>query len=156
MSSPITSKNAAGTVVGFKSKQDANGEYICAGTGEATTYGGVKIYRNLDLEIVGQVVKASPGQLYGGYFFNNHATLIRYVHIYNKATTPVVVSGSPPTGDTPVMTIACPAQVNTPIPASIVGIEFLLGIGLRATSGFADTDVGAVDANELQANLLYF
>ncbi len=54
----VTGKNAAGTVIPFKAKQDLNGDFICSGSGEATTYGGANIYRNLDLEIVGQVVKA--------------------------------------------------------------------------------------------------
>lgn len=110
------------------------------------TSGGATPYRNLDLGVTGQVVKASAGQVYGWVLCNN-AGASRFVKLYNKATAPTEA-------DTPVMTIELPA-LSTGQYAIPVGIAFAAGISVRATTGVADNDVGAPTANDVVVNLLY-
>jgi hypothetical protein len=95
-------------------------------------------------------VKASAGQVYGIVAVNTNAA-IRYLKLYNKATTPTVGT------DTPVLTFAIPAATTGAgftfaIPN---GIAFGTGIGYGLTTGVTDADTGAVAANEITVSLLY-
>ncbi len=111
-----------------------------------TTSGGSSIYRNIDLGSTGQVVKASAGQLYGYYIYNN-ATSVRYLKIYDKATAAT-------NSDTPVMTYPIPAgsAANVAFPN---GVAFASGISVRAVTGVADNDTGAPTTNDVVVNLNY-
>ena len=110
--------------------------------------GGLSIYRNINVVASGVNIKSSPGQIYGWFLFN-HATSIRYIKLYNKATTPWVGA------DTPIMTIPLPcgggANVNF-----TSGISFSKGIGIGATTGVGDRDSGAPAANDVIVNIIYY
>lgn len=113
-----------------------------------TTSGGLSISRTLSAASTnGTNVKASAGQLYGWYVFNTNAS-VRYVKLYNKATTPTVGT------DTPVMTIPVPSGGGANVEFAN-GITFATGIGFGMTTGVADNDTGAVAANDLILNLFY-
>ncbi len=94
--------------------------------------------------------KGSAGQVFGWAVFNTNASA-RYLKIYNKATAPTVGT------DTPVLTITIPG--NTAGAGANVefanGIAFGTGIGWALTTGVADSDTGAVAANEIVVNLMY-
>lgn len=89
-------------------------------------------------------LKASAGTLYTLFAVNLNAA-VRYVKFYNKASSPTVGT------DTPVATF--------PIPASTTGagfyidlgpgFDFSTGIAYATTTGAADSDTGAVAANEI-------
>lgn len=96
------------------------------------------------------VVKASGGNLYSIVAIGLTST-VRYLKIYNKATTPTVGT------DVPLMTIPIPANTQgagVSIPFS-VGVNFALGISIAITSGSADSDTGAVSAGDVVINLTY-
>ena len=116
-------------------------------TSSPATSGGHSIYRNIDLNATGALIKASAGQIYGG-LITNTSTQDRFVKLYNKATAPTVGT------DTPVMTIMLSGDQPTPfsVPA---GLSFSLGIGIGATTGVADANTTAPAANEVVCNLFY-
>ena len=92
-------------------------------------------------------VKASAGQLDGWYLFNANAAT-RYLKLYNKASAPTVGT------DTPVMTIPIPAGAAANVCLD-PGIDFTTGIALALTTGIADSDTGAVAANDIVVNLIW-
>lgn len=99
----------------------------------------------------GTSVKASPGQVYTIMATNLNAA-VRYLKLYNKASAPTVGT------DTPVMTLAIPgntAGAGFMLDTGGMGIAFATGIALAITTGIADSDTGAVAANEIVVNLLY-
>ena len=115
--------------------------------------GRLSAYRNLDLKQTGQVVKASPGQLYGGIVFN-HAWIypdssgaIRYLKIYDKATAAT-------SSDTPVITIPL-EQAEQPLDFTVYGVAFASGISVRATTGQADADATDPNTGDVLVNLFY-
>lgn len=94
------------------------------------------------------VVKASAGTL-GYVTATNINASPRYLKLYDKATSPTVGT------DTPVHTFLIPG--NTSGSGIVVsfptqGVTFTAGIGLAITTGVADSDTGAVAANELVIN----
>ena len=95
----------------------------------------------------GTVVKASVGQIYG-YDISNTAGSARYVHIYNKGTTPTVGT------DVPIRTLQIPANGNRSLTFPLA-LALSNGISLSATTGIADTDTGAVGAGDLSIDLDY-
>lgn len=113
------------------------------------TSGGTTIYRRISTASTnGERVKASAGQVYGFIVVNTNASA-RYLKIYNNTTNPPTVGT-----DTPVMTVTLPGSggVAFSIPQ---GIAFGTGIGIGITTGAADSDTGAVAANEVIVTLLY-
>lgn len=109
--------------------------------------GGWGIWRTLDLDETGQVVKAAAGQI-GGWVITNLGAAARYIKFYNKATAPTEA-------DTPLMTVPV-ATSGIDSFEMVSGISgFTAGISLRATTGVADADTGAPGANEVVVNLLY-
>ena len=113
--------------------------------------GGVSISRLISASGTNATVaKASAGQVYGWSFYNTNAAA-RYIKLYNKATAPTVGT------DTPVLTLLVPGNAagagnNFEMTA---GIPFATGIGFGTTTGMADSDTGAVGANEVIVNLFY-
>ena len=103
-------------------------------------------YRNLDTQPGGAVVKAAPGQV-GGWYISNNSGSARFVKLYDKATTPS-------SADTPKVTLQVPGNSAANFLA-VAGIDFAAGIGIRGTTGVADTDTGAPSANDLVVNLFY-
>jgi hypothetical protein len=100
------------------------------------------------------LVKGSPVDLRGYTFSNQHATLWRWVKLYNKATAPT------PGGDTTllVLTIGLPpmsaGHINL-VDATGEGILFGTGLGLTMTADEEDADTTAVGAGDVVLNLLY-
>lgn len=96
-------------------------------------------------------VKGSAATLYGVQVYNTNAAA-RYLKLYNKASAPTVGT------DTPVKVITIPgattgAGSNITIPAC--GIAFGTGLAFALTTGVANSDTGAVAANEIVVNLDY-
>lgn len=106
----------------------------------------VSLYRNINLQQTGSVIKNTPGKLVG---FDVYTTISaeRYVKFYDKATAPTAA-------DTVKMTVAIsntnPSRVN--LPGDLV---FNSGISIRATTGIADNDAGNPAANTIFANVFY-
>jgi hypothetical protein len=116
-----------------------------------TTSGGHSISRTISAASTNATnVKGSAGQLYG-YIVSNVNAAARYLKFYNKATAPTIGT------DTPVLTVCIPG--NTAGVTGHVefanGIAFSAGIGFGLTTGVADSDTGAVAANEQVVNLFY-
>jgi len=109
---------------------------------------GHKVYRNINLLATGQLIKGGYGRLTGWHFVNQ-AAAARYVKLYDKATAPTVGT------DTPKMTVALAATSQRDFPIDDDGVEFLLGIGIGATTGIADADTGAPTANDVVVNVFY-
>lgn len=96
----------------------------------------------------GANVKASAGQVYG-YAVTNNNTSPRYLRFYNTAGTPTV--GSTAT----YMAVMIPGSGGVVVPNGSIGIAFSTGIAISLTTGAADTDTGAVAANEIKLNVFY-
>jgi len=112
------------------------------------TTGGLAVYRLISLGTTNaNFAKAMPGQVYAIYV-NNANAAIRYLKLYNKATSPVVGT------DVPVLTLPIPATgfIN---PNFLSGIAFSAGIAFALTTGIADSDTGAVSANEHIVHIAY-
>lgn len=94
------------------------------------------------------VIKASAGTLSSSSAFNISGSP-RYVHFYNKATTPTVGT------DVPVQTYGIPGNTSgsgytLPLPPQ--GLVFAAGISYSITSGMSDTDAGAIGAGDVVLN----
>lgn len=93
------------------------------------------------------VAKSSPGVVVGWAFGNLNVSM-RYLKLYNKATSPTVGT------DVPVITMPLP-----PTMAGHVGlaapVNFSAGISYALTTGIQDSDSGAVAANEITVSLFY-
>lgn len=95
-------------------------------------------------------VKASAGNLHTIIATNVNAA-VRYLKIYNKASSPTVGT------NTPVLTVAIPgntagAGIVIPFPD---GVNLSAGLAYALTTGVADSDTGAVAANEIIVQLAY-
>lgn len=110
--------------------------------------GGLSVYRNINLQSGGAVIKSHPGQVYGWFLFN-HSSSIRHIKLYNKASHPSVGH------DTPFMTIPLPAGGGANV-SYTAGITFSHGIGIAATVGMTDNDTTAPGTNEVTANIIYY
>lgn len=93
-------------------------------------------------------VSATANTVLYGYYISNTNSSFRYVKFYNKASAPTVGT------DTPVLVLAIPGSgaANVSFPA---GINFTTGLAFATTTGAADSDTGAVAANEIIVNLVY-
>jgi hypothetical protein len=95
--------------------------------------------------------KGSAGKVYTIIATNINAA-VRYLKLYNKASSPTVGT------DTPVFTIAIPgntAGAGIVISFGDTGVNFATGIAYAITTGVADADTGAVAANEIVVQVLY-
>lgn len=104
-------------------------------------------YRNLDVGTTGAVVKAAPGEIGGWFISNSNSSSGMFLKIYDKATAAT-------SSDTPKITIYIPASGAANLLGNS-GIDFQLGISIRATTGVADNDTGAPSANNVIANIFY-
>lgn len=116
-----------------------------------TTSGGLLISKVISAASTNATsAKAFAGQVYG-YFLSNINAAPAYLKLYNKASAPTVGT------DVPVMIILIPGN---PAGAGANceyanGIQFATGIAYAITTGVANSDTGAVAANEVVINLLY-
>lgn len=108
--------------------------------------GGAAMFRTISLLATGQIVKASPGRLFGWHLFNNNAAKL-YVKVYDKATAAT-------SADTPKLTIEIAAGSSDRYEIAS-GLRFDAGISVRACTGVADADNTAPSANDVVANLFY-
>lgn len=115
---------------------------------EPKAFGGLSLYRTIDLDETEEDVKTTAGTLYGWYIFNAAATT-RYVKIYNATAANVTVGST-----TPVLTIPIPAGSAANVEFTN-GIAFSTAICIAATTGVADADTGAPAANDVIMNVFY-
>lgn len=108
------------------------------------TTGGLSTFLTVDLDETDEDVKASAGQLFGWYLYNDGAAEV-YVHLYNT-TTPTVGT------TTPILTLPIPAGAAANM-VSEIGIAFSTAISAAATTAFNGT--GAPAANQVIANFLF-
>lgn len=117
-----------------------------------TTSGGLSISRVVSGASTNATsAKASAGQVYTIMAHNINAS-VRYLKLYNKASSPTVGT------DTPVLTLPIPgnsAGAGFVFDTGGAGIAFATGIAYAITTGVADSDTGAVAANEIVVNVLY-
>lgn len=103
-------------------------------------------YRNISVTSTGALIKTGRGQIFSMYI-SNTGSAAAYVKLYNKAT-------APSSSDTPTHTLTL--QANQSIPWSPTdGIDFPLGIGVRAVTGVADNNTTSPAANEVIVNIEY-
>lgn len=93
-------------------------------------------------------IKASAGTIWSIVASNVNAAA-RYLKFYNKASAPTVGT------DVPVIVITLPAGQTVQIDGGSNGIRFGTGIALAITTGMADSDTGAVVANEIKVATSY-
>ncbi len=104
-------------------------------------------YRNINVGTTGAlVVAAAKGCFYEYYFYNSGAAKA-YIKLYDKAT-----AGT--SSDTPFRTYCIGASQGANLSID-KGINFDLGLSIRATTGVADNDTGAPGANEVTVNIGY-
>lgn len=104
------------------------------------------VYRNIDVNATGDVIKASGGQLVSIYALN-WSGLPNFIKLYDKATAPT-------NADIPVMNISLynymNGSVSFPIP-----VNFVNGIGIRATSTIADSGNTNPTSNAVSVTIAY-
>ncbi len=93
------------------------------------------------------VAKASAGQVYG-VVVGNVAGAVRYVKLYDKATTPA------PASDTPKMVVPVPAGGVVTLTFDS-GVAFGTGIAYATVTGIAGNDNTSVAANDLVVTVFY-
>lgn len=120
---------------------------------EATTSGGLSIFRTLDLDETEEEVKATAGQVYSLIAINLTAAPI-FLKFYNATAATVVVGTT-----TPALTIPIPGNADSDgaglIFQEIRGIPFSTAICVAATTGVADNDTGAPAVNALIVQVFY-
>lgn len=102
-------------------------------------------YSNVDVQAVSAAVRVGPGVI-GSYYFFNQASSTRYVKFYDKAS-PVNAAT-----DVPFATYPVPAGSGANLEIS-GGIQFSLGLYIRATQLIGYTDNTAPAVNDVIANL---
>jgi len=112
------------------------------------TSGGLTIATDIDLDETETEIKATAGQLFGWYIYNDGAAEV-YVKLYNATAATVVVGTT-----TPVMTLAIPPGSAANVFGEI-GIAFGTAICAAATTGVATADATAPAANQVVANFFY-
>lgn len=111
------------------------------------TSGGMTTYHLVSAATTNATnVKASAGQLYGWYIYNNAAGM-RKVAFHNTA-------GTPTAGASIFFTINVPANSAANV-FSDIGIAFSTGIGITTVTDVTDAGTTAVSLNDLTINLFY-
>lgn len=96
----------------------------------------------------GTNVKAGAGALFGYTVTNSNASA-RYLRFYNTAGTPTVGTTATYIG------VMVPGSGGVVMSPSSIGVDFSTGIAISLTTGAADTDTGAVAADEIKLTLFY-
>ncbi|KYF79700.1 hypothetical protein BE20_15970 [Sorangium cellulosum] len=111
------------------------------------TAGGLSVYRHTGLSTTGQVVKSSPGQVFG-WHLANWGSSEAFVKFYNTSAAPTVGTTEP------ALTLMVPAgQVISAEHTN--GIAFTNGIGIGATSAASDNNTSQPGANTMIVNVFY-
>lgn len=113
-------------------------------------YAGPSLYRKISANDENEVnIKSTSGKLVGIHATNVNAA-VRYLKIFDKASTPV--NGT----DTPLMTFPIPAAgAPLNLDFSKSPIIFKNGLGMSLVTGAADSDTTAPAAAEQIVHLLY-
>ena len=153
---PVATYTPDGNNVTHGSKADAAWDLVQASPSEVAIFkkvalllgatsaatGGSTPYHTLSAASTNATsVKSAAVQMYG-YSISNTASTVRYVKFYDKATAPTVGT------DTPKHTVQIPGN-GTVLHAYPEGVKFANGFAWATTTGVADTDTGAVGANDL-------
>ena len=112
------------------------------------TSGGLTALQNLDVDETEDAVKASAGQLFGWYIYNDGAAEV-YVKFYNATTANVTVGST-----TPLITLGIPAGSAANV-FNDIGIAFDTAITIAATTGATVADTGAPATNQVVATVFY-
>lgn len=113
-------------------------------------YKALTTFRTLDLQNAAQQIKAAAGSIHG-LWVTNKASSVRYIKLYDAAAATVGTT-------TPLITLGIPGNSSDNVAglfASEHGIGFATGICIAATTGLADTDVGAPGTNDLIVNVFF-
>lgn len=140
----VTIANDSTGVIGLSSGTNTIGGVIL----KPTTSGGVDTYTNINVNATGVNIKASAGQLYGYYCFNNSSTSVRYVRLYDSASAPTVGSTTKKT----IFGIPANAAANV---FSEIGVAFSSGIGIGATGAVGDADTTNPSSNDVVCTIYY-
>ena len=112
------------------------------------TSGGLSVVQNLDIDETEDAIKASAGQLFGWYLYNDGATEV-YVKFYDDTVANVTVGST-----TPVMTLGIPAGSGANV-LNGMGIAFANAITVAATTAAAVADTGAPAASQVVGTFFY-
>jgi hypothetical protein len=122
-------------------------------TPQPHTAGGLSIFRSLDLDESEEQVKATAGQIYGG-FITNTSTGTRWIKFYNATAANVTVGTT-----TPVITWGIQGGATDDVAAVLnlggMGVAFDTAISVAATTGVADADTGAPGSGDIVINLFF-
>lgn len=128
---------------------DSKGRVITSPTSSLAAYTPGKRISTASTNAIN--IKPSAGTL-GYVTATNINASARYLKLYDKATSPTVGT------DTPVHTFLIPgntAGAGIVVSFPTQGVTFTAGIGLAITTGVADSDTGAVAANDIVINYGY-
>jgi len=112
------------------------------------TSGGCTTFKSVDLDETEEEIKSTAGQVFGWYMFNA-STSVRFVKFYNATAASTTVGTT-----VPVITMGIPAGAAANAFNSH-GIEFNTAITVASTTGIADNDTGAPNANDVSVNIFY-
>lgn len=116
---------------------------------------GLSIFRSIDLDETEEAVKTTGGSIFGWYFFNKHASAIRYVKIYNATVANVTVGTTAPLLTIPIPPSSGANVLNSPDYYFTNGIFFDTAITIACTTGVLDNDSTAPTDNDCIGNLFY-
>lgn len=131
----------------YRVQQVDSGGALTNGTAPQTS-GGLSIATDIDLDETETEIKATAGQLYGWYIYNDGAAEV-YVKLYNATAATVEVGTT-----VPVMTLGIPAGSGANV-FTQHGIAFSTAICAAATTVATTADATAPAANQCVANFLY-
>jgi len=109
---------------------------------------GVRKFKFSNLSTTAQVIKDSPGALYG-YHLINTASSPRYVKLYDQVNPPKVGTANVD------VTLMIPPLMAVDTQPALMGTLFTRGICIAATQNPADTDATAPNANDVFVNIFY-
>ncbi len=140
----LATEETAGDILALTQTMDADTSLLAE---NFPAVSGQTAYRNIDLDETGVVVKNSAARIVFIHAFNNHATDVRFLKLYNKATAAT-------SSDTPVYTIPLSSKGGFTVTGPMLA-RFGTGLSLRATTDVADAGTGAPGANEVLVNITY-
>lgn len=112
------------------------------------TSGGLSAVVNVDIDESEDAVKASAGQVFGWYLYNDGAAEV-YVKLYNDTVANVTVGTT-----APLVTLPIPAGAAANVFTDI-GIPFSAAITIAATTGAATADTGAPATGQVVGTIFY-
>jgi hypothetical protein len=112
------------------------------------TSGGLTPFKLLDIDETEDEIKATAGQVFGWYLYNDGAAEV-YVKFYNATAANVTVGTT-----TPVFVLPVPAGAAANVFTDI-GIPFSTAICIAATTGAADANTGAPATDQVVGTVFF-